>query len=81
MSFCKSVERGRSAQLYTSKLTVDADVSGDGAIHIGLVVEGQAGVWTTLVLADGVQLQHWTCPVYKLPSESPQKLGRRIGLS
>lgn len=73
------MEKYRVWQHCTDKLTYH-DVCCDIAVHVGVIVECQAGIWTTLVLADVEHLQHWTRSVHQLSSESPLKLSRRIGL-
>lgn len=65
---------------YTNKLTCYHDVCGDIAGHVGVIVEGQTGIWTALVFTKTQQLQQWTCGVHRLSSERPLKPSWRTGL-
>lgn len=56
------------------QLTCYCNLCGDGGVHVGDIVGGETGVWTTLTLCDIVQAQHWACSVHNLASESPLKL-------
>lgn len=51
------MEKYKGGGHYTNKLTCYHDVLGDIAVRLGVVVESQTGIRTTLVLADTEQLQ------------------------
>lgn len=53
---------------------------GDTALHVGVIVESQAGILSALTLVDTGQLQQVTRGVHKLASDGPLKLRWRIGL-